>query len=145
MERSHPLMAVFAVPIVTIGHNIQYHCIVYSFAQNKYRLKTERSYRFCRGLFRNFTVYALVGLLFTFALYRGPWIEWLRHFAGLRLDQTVLGPLAMMAGVRDPSALGLGEKCFAAFIAGFAMQHYYLDSKIWRVSRDKNVQKYLRV
>jgi hypothetical protein len=142
---SHPLMAVFAVPIVTIGHNIQYHCIVYSFAQNKYRLKTERSYRFCRGLFRNFVVYALVGLLFTFALYRGPWIEWLRHFAGLRLDQTVLGPLAMMAGVRDPSTLGLGEKCFAALIAGFAMQHYYLDSKIWRVSRDKNVQKYLRV
>jgi hypothetical protein len=142
---SHPLIGMFAVPIVTVGHNIQYHCIVYSFAQNKYRLKTERGFRFARGLFKNFAVYSLIGLLFTLALYRGPWIEWLKHFAGLRLDQTLLNSLAMMAGVKDPSTLSLGEKSFAAFIAGFAMQHYYLDSKIWRVNRDKNVQKYLRV
>jgi hypothetical protein len=41
----------------------------------------------------------------------------------------------MMAGVQDPSALGLGEQLFAACIVGFALQHYYLDARIWRVSR----------
>ena len=29
---SHPIMAVFLVPLVTVGHNIQYHCIIYSYA-----------------------------------------------------------------------------------------------------------------
>ena len=51
----------------------------------------------------------------------------------------------MMAGVRDPAALGLGEQVMAALIVGFAMQHYYLDSKIWRVRKDEQVRKYLKV
>jgi hypothetical protein len=51
----------------------------------------------------------------------------------------------MMAGVADPSALGLGEQLFAALLLGFAMQHYYLDAKIWRVSRDKQVRQHLKV
>ena len=142
---SHPVMAVFLVPLVTVGHNIQYHCIVYSYAQNKYPLKTGREFRWVRGLFKNFWVYALVGLVFTLVLYRGPWIDFLKHFTGWRLDKSLLNSLAMMAGVANPASLSLGEKVFAACITGFAMQHYYLDAKIWRVSRDKDVQKYLKV
>jgi hypothetical protein len=42
---SHPIMAVFLVPLVTVGHNIQYHCIVYSYAQNKYSARTEKKFR----------------------------------------------------------------------------------------------------
>jgi len=57
----------------------------------------------------------------------------------------LLNSLAMMAGVANPASLSLGEKVFAACNTGFAMQHYYLDAKIWRVSRDKDVQKYLKV
>lgn len=142
---SHPIMAVFIVPLVTIGHNIQYHCIVYSFAQNKYKSKTDRRYRWVKTLFKNFAVYAMVGLLFTFFFYRGPWIEWLQNLTGLKLDQVVLNSLGMMAGVRNPVELHLGERIFAAFLLGWAMQHYYLDSKIWRVSRDKEVRENLRV
>ncbi len=138
-------MAVFLVPLVTVGHNIQYHCIVYSFAQNKYPAKTEKEFRWSQALFRNFWVYAVGGLAFTFLLYRGPWIDFFKDFMGLRLDRTLLNSLAMMAGVQDPAALSLGEKVFAACITGFAMQHYYLDAKIWRVNRDKSVQKYLKV
>jgi hypothetical protein len=33
---SHPLLAAFVVPLVTVGHNIQYHCIVYTYARRKY-------------------------------------------------------------------------------------------------------------
>ena len=142
---SHPIMAVFTVPLVTVGHNIQYHCIVYSYAQNKYKPKTAKEFRWAKAVFKNFAVYAFVGLAFTFALYRGPWIDWLKDFTGLRLDLVLFNSIGMMAGIKDPSTLQLGEKVFAACILGFAMQHYYLDSKIWRVSRDKDVQKHLKV
>jgi hypothetical protein len=41
---SHPLV-VFLVPLVTVGHNIQYHCIVYSYGRNKYGERSGREYR----------------------------------------------------------------------------------------------------
>ena len=142
---SHPVVTAFVVPLVTVGHNIQYHCIVYSYARNKYPGRREPEYRWARRLFANFAVYALVGLLFTFALYKGPLVEWFRAASGGRLDEMLFNSMAMMAGVRDPTELGLGEQVMAALIVGFAMQHYYLDSKIWRVSRDRQVRRYLKV
>ena len=142
---SHPVMAVFIVPLVTVGHNIQYHCIVYQFAQNKYKPKVEREYRWAKVLFKNFAIYAAIGLVFTFAFYRGPWIEWLKDLLGLQLDVVMLNSIGMMAGIKNPEALGLGERILAASLLGFAMQHYYLDSKIWRVSKDKDVAKNLKV
>ncbi len=142
---SHPLMAAFVVPLVTVGHNVQYHAIVYAYGRRKYGPSEERRYRWARFFFRSVPVYALVGLAFTFGFYRGPWIDWLKSATGWRLDELMLNSLGMMAGVRDPAALGLGEQLFAALLLGFAMQHYYLDSKIWRVSRDREVQKHLDV
>ena len=142
---SHPLLAAFVVPLVTVGHNIQYHCIVYTYARRKYGPSTDRGQRLARWAFANVGAYAAAGLLFTFLCYRGPWIGWLETSLGVSLDRAVLNSLAMMAGVQDPSALGLGEQLFAACIVGFALQHYYLDARIWRVSRDKDVQQHLRV
>jgi hypothetical protein len=142
---SHPMMIVFLVPLVTVGHNIQYHCIVYSYGRSKYGAHPSREYRWARGLFRNVAVYAVTGLAFTLLLYRGPWIDWLGRGLGLRLNELFLNSLGMMAGVANPAALGLGEQLFAAFLLGFAMQHYYLDAKIWRVSRDRDVRQHLKV
>ena len=142
---SHPVMAAFVVPLVTVGHNIQYHCIVYSYARRKYGASADPAHRVARLAFANVGAYALTGLLFTFLCYRGPWIGWLEQTLGISLDRAVLNSLAMMAGVQDPSTLGLGEQLLAAAIVGFALQHYYLDAKIWRVSRDRDVQKHLRV
>ncbi len=142
---SHPIIAVFIVPLVTVGHNIQYHCIIYQYAKNKYHPAQDRQYRWVKALFKNFAVYAFWGIVFTFAFYRGPWIEFLKDWLGLELDQVLLNSIGMMAGIKDPAKLGLGEQIFAAFIIGFAMQHYYLDSKIWRVRKDGQVAKHLNV
>lgn len=143
---SHPILAAFVVPLVTVGHNIQYHAIVYTYGRNKYGATAgDRRYRWPRLFFRSLPVYALVGLVFTFGFYRGPWVEWLKEATGLQLDATLLDSLGMMAGIRDPAQLGLGEQVMAALIVGFAMQHYYLDAKIWRVSRDREVQRNLGV
>ena len=107
---SHPIMAIFIVPLVTVGHNIQYHCIVYSFAQNKYKSKTSREFKWAKALFKNFTIYALVGLVFTFGFYKGPWIDWLKSVSGLELDTVLLNSIGMMAGIKDPASLRLKVK-----------------------------------
>src|SRR5688572_5905640 len=113
---SHPLLAAFVVPLVTVGHNIQYHCIVYTYARRKYGPSTDPGQRLARWAFANVGAYAGIGLLFTFFCYRGPWIGWLEQTLGVSLDRAVLNSLAMMAGIQDPSALGLGEQLFAACI-----------------------------
>jgi hypothetical protein len=142
---SHPVLAAFVVPLVTVGHNIQYHCIVYTYARRKYGASADPSQRLVRLAFANVGAYAAAGLLFTFLCYRGPWITWAERAFGVSLDRAVLNSLAMMAGIQDPSALGLGEQLLAAAIVGFALQHYYLDARIWRVSRDADVRAHLRV
>ena len=142
---SHPILAVFIVPLVTVGHNIQYHCIVYTYARNKYGNEPRPAFAWARRLFSSFWAYAAAGLLFTLIFYKGPVIEWFKGVSSGRLDNGLFNALGMMAGVRDPAALGLGEQVMAALIVGFAMQHYYLDSKIWRVRKDEQVRKYLKV
>ncbi len=69
----------------------------------------------------------------------------MRDVTGVALDEVVFDSLGMMAGVQDPAALGLGQQLFAAMLLGFAMQHYYLDAKIWRVSKDVEVRRNLGV
>lgn len=142
---SHPVVFLFVTPLVTVGHNIQYHCIVYSYAENKYKKNADEKYRWARVVFKNVAVYFLIGLLFTFALYRGPWITYLKELTGFKLDSMLFNAMGMMAGIIHPEKLKLGEQLFAGVIVGFALQHYYLDSKIWRVSKDKDVQKNLKV
>ncbi|HSR69823.1 MAG TPA: hypothetical protein VLU25_17985 [Acidobacteriota bacterium] len=142
---SHPVIVLFLNPIVTAGHNIQYHCIVYFYGRKKYAGSQERRYRVPRFLFANLANYALVGLAFTFIFYRGPWIEWVKRVTGVALDDAVLDWMGMMAGITDPSTLALGQQVMVAAVLGFAMQHYYLDSKIWRVGTDSAVRENLQV
>jgi hypothetical protein len=37
----------------------------------------------------------------------------------------------------------LGAEVVAASLLGWAMQHYYLDARIWRVSKDERLRKVL--
>lgn len=143
---SNPWLAAMLVPIVTVGHNLQYHRIVWQYGRNKYTAP-ERAGRFAaaRLVFSRAWIYFGIGLLFTFALYRGPWIDWLQQGLGIDLNQSVLVGVGMMAGLKDPTQMTLGQQLFGAVLLGWAMQHYYLDSKIWRVGRDKAVAKQLGV
>ncbi len=142
---SHPLLVIFLLPLITVAHNIQYLRIVWSYGRNKYLNEIRPGFRIARWLFASIPVYMFMGLLFTFALYQGPWIDFIRSTTGLQLDKTLFNGISMMAGVADPAKLQLGDKVFAALITGWAMQHYYIDSKIWRVRSDKLVQKNLNV
>jgi hypothetical protein len=143
---NNPWLAFQLVALVTVGHNIQYHRVVWMYGQNKYEKPgTPKQFTIARFIFSRFWIYFGMGVLFTFALYRGPWITWLHDAIGLSITQSVLSSVGMMAGMKDPSTLQPGELIFASFFIGWAFQHYYLDSKIWRVGRDKNVAKQLKV
>lgn len=144
---SHPVLALFTIPLVTAGHNLQYHRIVWSYARKKYhsaaggppprgkRQRPENPYGLARRIFSHPAVYALTGLVFTFALFRGPWIDFLQSDIGAGLD-----------GAMDrPGYPAVGQALFASFLVGWSLQHYYLDGIIWRVGSDAGVRKHLGI
>ncbi len=137
----NPLLALFVVPIVTVGHNLQYHRIVWSFGRNKYRQRIEPGFRYARAAFSSVPVYLALGLVFTFVLYQGPWVELVKRELARAFDAWVFPGVGMVAGVVSPESAGSGARVAATFFLGWAMQHYYLDAQIWRVRRDPSVEK----
>lgn len=137
----HPLLVLFVVPIVTVGHNLQYHRIVWSFGRNKYRGRPEGRYRFAKAAFRSVPVYLFLGLSFTFALYQGPWVRLVKGGLARAFDTWLVPGIGMVAGVDSPESAGIGAQMAATLFLGWAMQHYYLDAHIWRVRRDPSVEK----
>ncbi len=132
---SHPLLALFVVPVVTVGHNLQYHRIVWAFGRNKYLARTERSFRWAKSAFTSVPAYCALGLLFTLLLYQGPFIELVKSVLAGAVDG-----LTLVAGLARPEDASLGVRVATTLFLGWAMQHYYLDSKIWRVRRDPKLQ-----
>jgi hypothetical protein len=110
-----PEGAFASVATLTIYHNIQYHRIVWFHNQNKYNRPQSSNYGAASIINRTIWRYLALALLFG-AAYHIP------HY-------TVVAPggLAM------------------AFIWGGAFTHYYLDSKIWRVRRDQQLNTNLHM
>ena len=71
----HPLLVLFMVPVVTVGHNLQYHRIVWVYGRRKYVADSTPRLRFARTAFRSIPAYAGLGLGFTLLFYRGPWVD----------------------------------------------------------------------
>ncbi len=137
---SGPLLVLFVVPLVTAGHNLQYQRFVWDYGQRRYQ--SERSP--AAFSFRNPVLYFALGLLFTLACYRGPLVQWMSGaFAGL-LNEAVLPLAGLVAGAPGSGGGSLGAEVIAASLLGWAMQHYYLDAKIWQVSQDERLRKVLR-
>jgi hypothetical protein len=141
---SHPLLALFVVPVVTVGHNLQYHRIVWVFGRNKYLPGNDPSYRWARRAFTSVPAYFAFGLAFTLLLYQGPWIDVVKAALARTLDAGLDG-LGLVAGLARPEEAAPGSRVAATLFLGWAMQHYYLDSKIWRVRRDPALGTHLRL
>ena len=138
----HPLLALFAVPILTSGHNLQYQRIVWMYGTNKYAEGTTRGYRFTRPIYRNLWLYVLCAVLFAGGF---GWLESIGDTFAFYFDRWVFHGVGLIAGLRNPEEANVGAEVFSLFLMGWALQHYYLDGKIWRVSRDSSVAKHLKV
>ena len=107
--------ALAAVATLTIYHNIQYHRIIWFHNRNKYGRPNSKNYGAASMISKS--VWSYIGFALVFgALYHIP------HY-------TIVKP----------------DSFWMAFIWGGAFTHYYLDSKIWRVRRDAQLNDNLRM
>ena len=111
------------VAMLTVYHNLQYHRLVW-FHNRKYARDEG-----CRGrhgaahfLSRRVVHYALFGLLF------GLWYQVPRQYVN---------------HAADPASFY--TQLASGFLWGYALLHYHLDSKIWRVRRDPTVGQALKM
>ena len=137
---SNPLLVLFVVPLVTAGHNLQYQRFVWDYGQRRYRSERNPA----AFSFRNPWLYCGLGLAFTFACYRGPLVAWASGALAGLLNEIVLPLAGLMAGAAGSGGGSPGGQVVAASLLGWAMQHYYLDARIWRVSKDARLRRVLR-
>nr|MBA3805363.1 hypothetical protein [Acidobacteriota bacterium] len=118
-----PHKALAIVAILTIYHNFQYHRLIW-FHNKKYSVGDDRRERYggAELISRRLVYYIAFGILF------GIWYQAPRQYIG-----------------KTNSPASLSTQLLAAFFWGYALIHYYLDSKIWRVRRDPSVGKALHM
>ncbi|HEX8560364.1 MAG TPA: hypothetical protein VF668_19870 [Pyrinomonadaceae bacterium] len=111
------------VAMLTIYHNFQYHRLVW-FHNRKYTRDSACRERHGAAEFisRRLGYYVLFGVLF------GVWYQLPRQYVN---------------HASDPEAFV--TQMISGFLWGYALLHYYLDSKIWRVRRDPSVGRALRM
>ena len=118
-----PQKPVAIVAMLTIYHNLQYHRLVW-FHNRKYTrdaLGRER-HGAAEFISRRLVHYVVLGLVF------GLWYQVPRQY---------------LNHAADPEAFV--TQLASGFLWGYALLHYYLDSKIWRVRRDPSVGRALRM
>ena len=112
-------------PIVTAGHNLQYEGIVWAYGRRRYSADSAR-FGAAGRVFSNPLVWYGIGLGIALVMRYTSW----------SLDGE-FGPFPegrwTLGGFRPVEVV-------AAFWWFVAMHHYYLDQKIWRVSRDASVR-----
>ena len=118
-----PQKPVAFVAMLTIYHNLQYHRLVW-FHNRKYTrdaLGRER-HGAAEFISRRLVHYVVLGLVF------GLWYQ---------------GPRQYVNYAADPE--DFRTQLASGFLWGYALLHYYLDSKIWRVRRDPALGKALQM
>jgi hypothetical protein len=118
-----PHKPIAIVAMLTVYHNFQYHRLVW-FHNRKYTRDASACERHGAAEFisRRLLHYVILGVLF------GVWYQVPRQLVNHAADpESFLTQLA------------------SGFLWGYALLHYYLDSKIWRVRRDPSVGQALRM
>jgi hypothetical protein len=118
-----PHKPIAIVAMLTVYHNLQYHRLVW-FHNRKYARDGGCRERHGAAEFisRRLLHYVVLGVLF------GVWYQVPRQYVNHASDSGAL--FTQLA---------------SGFLWGYALLHYYLDSKIWRVRRDPSVGEALRM
>jgi hypothetical protein len=138
-----PRIASFWVIITGTGHCAQYHAVVWAYGQKRYAPKPEKSSDLPTRIFANVWLYILLGVAFGLVTLQGPGAD-----VAKRLVASVLqaGFFSHVLSFLDRAAgQDLGYKVMTAMISGVRLHHFYVDSKIWRVSKSAALAKNLNV
>jgi len=139
----HPVVAAFWVPIIGIGHCAQYHRVVWGYGRSQYAGKAGAERRLPSAFFESLWLYAVLGVLYGVLTLQGPGATTVKGWMANALD---LGFLRHAFPFLDhPSSVALGFELAAAFVGGVRLHHFYVDSKIWRVSQSRQLAKNLNM
>jgi hypothetical protein len=125
---SLPIVGVYAA--VTIFHNIQYHRLVWFYNRNKYgtgatHANPVRRYGLASFANRNLLIYAAFAFLYA-CLFDV-------------LPRFILPPWT------GPQEATIRNQLLFSLFAAPGLLHYWLDSKIWKVGRDPELRRYLKI
>ena len=128
-----PRIAVFWVILTGTGHCAQYHAVVWAYGKKRYApgASTEKV---PTKIFGNVWLYIALGVLFGLVTLQGPGAGVFKSFLGNVFGSIVPG-----------SGFDLGVKVGLAFISGVRLHHFYVDSKIWKVSKSAALAKNLNM
>ncbi|HEY6880317.1 MAG TPA: hypothetical protein VI299_19975 [Polyangiales bacterium] len=133
-----PRLAAFWVLITSTGHCLQYHAVVWQYGTKKYGEKGQR--KLPNLIFDNLWLYAVLGLGYALFTFQGPGAGLFKRTTASLLNQ---GMFANLFHLSSDDGMALGLKVMAAFISGVRLHHFYVDSKIWRVSKSAALAKNL--
>lgn len=127
------------VPLVVIFHNIQYLALVHTYNRDKYLVPGGRQ-KFGPATFlsRNFVTLWIFGLLFTLVTIGPEQFRGLYLVLGFEYDHGSPPELFEMWNPATPTGIWL-----ATAVWGWSFWHYHVDSKIWKVNHDPEIQKVL--
>lgn len=130
-----PLVAFSA--FVTIYHDIQYHAIVWYYARNRYHRPgaDQSKYGLAPKISKNFSIYMLSGIAMAATI---------RLFGCSFALHPGCGVLVMTGDYAIFGAI-TSKELLLSFLLGFPLHHYFVDQYIWRPSKDKTLQKDLKI
>jgi hypothetical protein len=126
-----PLSVIGIVAALTIYHNVQYHGIVWFYNQNRYRGENAREkYGLSAIVNTRLQYYVAFALVYAFFLDIVP---------------RFLLPFFMARQSPGWYNTTTSDQLLAYVFAFPGLLHYWLDSRIWRVRRDKNISQTLNL
>lgn len=127
-------IAAFWTLIIGVGHCAQYHGVVWNYGRKRYAAAEGATPRLPQLIFQNVWLYVLLGLFFALATLQGPHAYKFETLGGSLLQAQVFSHIFAFL---DPQAgHALGVQLLTAFVSGVRLHHFYVDSKIWRVSKN---------
>ncbi len=139
----HPAVATLWVPLIGVGHCAQYHRVVWAYGRSRYAGKSASDRRAPSSIFENAWLYAALGVLFGAVTLQGPGAGPIGRAVARALDAGIFRHAFIFLGAGAGFALGV--RVFGAFISGVRLHHFYVDSKIWRVSKSAALARNLDV
>lgn len=134
-------VAVFWVLTTGVGHCAQYHRVVWAYGSSKYAGKDRQALP--TRIFNSPSLYVALGIIFGVVTLQGPFGGVLQHVAARAFQGSSLQQL--LSYLNEHDALSLVGRLTAAFVGGVRLHHFYVDSKIWRVSKSAALAKNLNV